>query len=103
MGLTYVATIPANHTPRVVFFPDRIRGHTGCNTVAGPMAVDGSSIRLRRLAVSQVGCPSAESQVVEQALLDALRSARIAGMHGRQLVLVGEGRAELARFEASSR
>jgi len=103
VALPNVAVIPADQTPRIVFFPERIRGHTGCNTVAGPMALDGQSVRLGRLAVSRVGCPNAESQVVEGALLGALRSAQTFGMHGHQLVLVGSGRVELARFEASDR
>ena len=99
--LTNGPAIQVARTPRIVFFAERIRGHTGCNTVAGPLQVDETTLRLGRLAVSRVGCPTAESQSVEAALLRALRTARAYGMHGHQLVLVGEGRVELARFEAT--
>lgn len=95
--------IPQDHVPRVVFFADRIRGHTGCNTVAGPLSIDGKSMRLGQLAVSRVGCPDGASQRVEGALLGALRSARSYGMHGHELVLVGDGQVELARFVVPGR
>ena len=92
------ALVP-DQTPYIEFFENRIRGHTGCNTVAGPLASDSVSMRLGRLAVSKVGCPSPEAVTVERALLGALQAARIFGMHGRQLVVAGQGRVELARFE----
>jgi heat shock protein HslJ len=87
--------------PHVVFQADvsSVRGHGGVNSFFGPYVLDGSTLRIERLASTRMAGP-AELMDQESALLDALQSARSWRVTGDVLELFDVRGAMLARFQA---
>jgi heat shock protein HslJ len=50
----------------------KVHGHGGCNTFSGVSAINGTSIKFDKLAVTQMACFDMK---IETAFLDALRDA----------------------------
>ena len=76
-----------------------VRGHGGVNSFFGPYVLDGSTLRVERLASTRMAGP-AELMDQESALLTALQAARSWRVTGDVLELFDVRGALLGRFQA---
>ena len=88
--------------PTVNFQADvsSVRGHGGVNSFFGPYVLDGSTLRIERLASTRMAGPT-ELMDQESALLTALQAARSWRVTGDDLELFDARGAMLGRFRAS--
>jgi heat shock protein HslJ len=76
---------------------DRVSGDGGCNRMAGPVRVEGTSIRFGPLAMTRRACAEPAMQQ-EQRYARALERARAVRRDGGALILADEAGAVLARL-----
>jgi heat shock protein HslJ len=79
----------------------RVVGHGGCNRFFGGYKLDGDGLRFSALGSTKMACPG-DIDRLEQALFNALGSARRFKLSGDMLELSGET-APLARFRAADK
>jgi heat shock protein HslJ len=87
--------------PSATFENETVSGSTGCNRYSGGFTLDGSSLEIGQLAVTQMACPP-PADTIERAYLAAL--AKVAGWRadGEQIVMVDADEAELLRYERAT-
>jgi heat shock protein HslJ len=81
----------------VAFEGNRVSASAGCNRIAGPAEIKGSTIKLGPLMATRMFCEG--KMEAEQALSSALEQARSFSLDGGVLVLKGDGGAVTARFK----
>lgn len=83
--------------PSATFEAGMVSGSTGCNRYSGDFTLDGSSLELGQLAMTQMACPP-PADTIERAYVAAL--AKVAGWRadGEEIVLVDADDAELLRY-----
>ncbi|MDO9314870.1 MAG: META domain-containing protein [Burkholderiaceae bacterium] len=83
----------------------RLSGHTSCNTMSAPYALDGSRIRIGAIITSRMTCPPLKLEQ-EDRILTALESAVTAVVRGDGLLEIrdsdGRGLLRAIRFEAAA-
>jgi heat shock protein HslJ len=84
--------------PSATFEAEMVSGSTGCNRYTGDFTLDGSSLEIGQLAMTQMACPP-PADTIERAYVAAL--AKVAGWQadGEEIVLVDADEAELLRYE----
>jgi heat shock protein HslJ len=86
--------------PSATFAGETVGGSTGCNRFTGPYTVDGDSLEIGKIALTQIACePPADA--VERGYLDALARVARWRLDGADLVLLDEDD-ELLRFRVAS-
>jgi heat shock protein HslJ len=98
-----VLTPPGGQAPylRLMSADGRVVGHGGCNRFFGGYKLDGDGLRFSALGSTKMACPG-DIDRLEQALFNALGSARRFKLSGDMLELSGET-APLARFRAADK
>jgi copper homeostasis protein (lipoprotein) len=88
--------------PQLVFASDalQVSGSGGCNRIAGGFTVEGDRVHLGTLAGTRMACANGMEQ--EQRFLNSLSHVERFRISGRQLELLDESGAVLARFEAAA-
>jgi heat shock protein HslJ len=87
--------------PSATFERGTVGGSTGCNRYTAGYTVDGDSLKLGRIAQTQMACaPPADA--IEHAYVGALVKVRGWKSDGGELVLVGADDAELLRYRAAT-
>ena len=76
-------------------------GSTGCNRYGGPYTVDGDTLELGAIAMTQMACPPPASEV-ETAFVTSLESVAGWGLDGEELTLLDADDEELLRFGVAS-
>lgn len=84
----YLALEPTGH---------RVSGHGGCNRLVGGYELDGSRLRFRQLALTNMACVDMQHESAFSAALNATASWKISGNH---LELFDASGTTLARLEA---
>jgi heat shock protein HslJ len=84
--------------PSATFEEAMVSGSTGCNRYTGDFTLEGSSLEIGQLAMTQMACPP-PADTIERAYVAAL--AKVAGWQadGEEVVLVDADEAELLRYE----
>jgi copper homeostasis protein (lipoprotein) len=92
----------AQHTPWIELDSQRQRfmGSAGCNRISGSWSgTTGDRLRFNGVTATRMACPRMD---VEEAFLDALEHTRHYRFSGRNLELIGQDGALLARLEESN-
>lgn len=87
--------------PSATFENGSVSGSNGCNRYTGPYTIDGSSVELGQLAMTQMACVSPAAEV-EQQYMAALQKVTGWELDDAELVLTDENGDELLRFEQAS-
>jgi heat shock protein HslJ len=87
--------------PSATFEDTSVSGSTGCNRYTGDFMVDGSSLEISGVVMTQMACPP-PADAIEHAYVASL--AKVAGWHGdgEEIVLVDADDAELLRYERAT-
>jgi heat shock protein HslJ len=83
--------------PSATFEQGRVTGSTGCNRFTAPYTLDAEALTIGAVATTQMACTGA-ADAVERAFLAALKDVAAWRIERDQLVLLGDGGAELLRF-----
>jgi heat shock protein HslJ len=87
--------------PTARFEGGMVSGSTGCNRFTGPYSVEGDTLELGAIASTRMACvPSANA--VEREFLAALERVEHWRSDGGNLVLLGDGDAELLHFAVAT-
>ncbi|UGT43198.1 META domain-containing protein [Nocardia yamanashiensis] len=96
MGKTYLSTrvegtpIPGGGPLTLTFRDDRLTANAGCNTMTGPVTLDGNTLKVGDLAATMMACPG--DRAGADGWLDGLlRSAPDWKPNGADLTLKGNG------------
>ena len=89
--------VDGSHSTLEFAAADKVAGDTGCNRFMGPLAVEGTAIRLGPLATTRRACPAALMDQ-ERRYLQALARATGLHMEGPRLVLTDESGTALVRY-----
>jgi copper homeostasis protein (lipoprotein) len=76
----------------------RVSGSGGCNRLTGSFEIDGDKLRLGRMAVTRMACPTGMEQ--EQRFLQSLENVARYRVSASHLELLDASGAVIARFEA---
>lgn len=100
-ALRAVPWVLVNSTPSIEFGATQAHGSTGCNQYHGPYSVDGDTMKLGPLAMTQMACIG-EADQIERSFVAKLDRVRKWHATEKELVLSDSGGAELLRFEVAS-
>jgi copper homeostasis protein (lipoprotein) len=97
---TPVQVVEKQREPHLILanFEPRISGSGGCNRVTGSFEIDGDKLRLGRMAVTMMACPSGMEQ--ERRFLQSLEKVERYRISGSHLEMLDAQGAVIARFEA---